>query len=91
MNKFYNNEQKNGIIFDEIKLTQEQINILKIKNHVMQYIKDNNNEEENKNNNNYNDFMNLNTNVKNEGFTSDLFNGLNLNFNINSNNDNNKN
>ena len=43
----------------------------------MQFIKDNNNEEENKNNNINNDFMNFNTNMKNEGITSDLFNGLN--------------
>jgi vacuolar-type H+-ATPase subunit F/Vma7 len=91
MNNFYNKEQKNNKIFDEIKLTQEQINVLKIKDHVLQYIKDNvNNEEENikdNNDNNNNAFMNMNNaSVKNEGFTSDLFNGLNLNFNMDSNN-----
>ena len=92
MNYFYNNEQKNGKIFDEIKLTKEQINALKIKDHVIQYIKENNNIEEEKtnfNNNNNIDFMNMNTNtntsIKNEGLTSDLFNGLNFNLNMNNN------
>ena len=96
MNYFYNNEQKNGKIFDEIKLTKEQINKLKIKDHVIQYIKENKNIEEDKtnfnnnnNNNNNIDFMNMNTNsntsIKNEGLTSDLFNGLNFNLNMNNN------
>ncbi len=97
MNDFYNKGQKNGKIFDEINLTQEQINKLKIKDHVLQYIKDNANKEEEKtisinmNDNNNNGLMNVNntTAVKNEGFTFDLFNGLNMDFNMNNNNNNN--
>ena len=41
MNKFYENEQKNNKIMEEIKLTKEQINKLKIKEHVMKYIQEN--------------------------------------------------
>ena len=98
MNDFYNKGQKNGKIFDEINLTQEQINKLKIKDHVLQYIKDKDNKEEEKTisiNINYknNGFVNINntTAVKNEGFTFDLFNGLNMDFNMNNNNNNNNN
>lgn len=48
MNDFYENIQKNGKISDEIKLTKDQINALKAKEHVLQYIRDNNNAEEEK-------------------------------------------
>lgn len=86
MNDFYENIQKNGKISDEIKLTKDQINALKAKEHVLQYIRDNNNAEEektNSNNNNDNGFMNMNMFNKNEELTSDLFSGLNMNFNNN--------
>ena len=90
MNDFYENVQKNGKISDEIKLTKDQINALKAKEHVLQYIRDNNNAEEekfnnNNNNNNDNGFMNMNMNMfnKNEELTSDLFSGLNMNFSNN--------
>ena len=92
MNYFYEKEQKNGKISEEIKLTEEQINTLKIKEHVLQYIKDNENNDEVKINNNTttSSFMDNNMFKKNEDFTSDLFNGLNLNFNNNNNNNNNE-
>jgi len=86
MNDFYEKIQKNGKISDEIKLTKDQINTLKTKEHVLQYIRDNNNAEEEKinNNNNYdNGFMNMNMLNKNEELTSDLFSGLNMNFSNN--------
>ena len=80
MNNFYNKE-KNGKISDEIKLTKNQIDKLKIKEHVIQYIKDNNtnNTEEVKANNSIDD------NKKNEGFSSNLFSGLNMNTDFNNN------
>jgi len=86
MNDFYEKIQKNGKISDEIKLTKDQINTLKTKEHVLQYIRDNNNADEEKinNNNNYdNGFMNMNMLNKNEELTSDLFSGLNMNFSNN--------
>ena len=98
MNQFYNEEQKNKKISEEINLTNEQINKLKIKEHVIQYIRENNNteEEENKiiknnNNDNSNNFIDKMMNKKNEDFTSDLFSGLNMNFNYNNFNEQNEN
>ena len=82
MNEFYNKEQKSGKISEEIKLAKDQINILKIKEHVIQYIKDNNDIEEEKI-----VINNDKSEKKNEGFSSDIFNGLNLNMDTNINND----
>ena len=77
MNTFYNNNQKSAKIFEEIKLTNEQINELKKKEYVLQYIKDNDVKEEEK--------------VLNE--KEDISNNINNNININKDNkldDNNK-
>ena len=41
MNHFYENEQKNNKILEEIKMTKEQINQLKLKEHVTKYIEEN--------------------------------------------------
>ena len=93
MNDFYNKEQKNGNISEEIKLTKDQINKLKIKDHVMQYIKDNDNVEEEKINDNHenNIFSEIKNDKNNENLSSNLFSGLNMNFNYNNFNDQNNN
>ena len=44
MNKFYENEQKNSKILEEIKLTKEQIDKLRLKEHVIKYIQENAND-----------------------------------------------
>ena len=80
MNKFYENEQKNSKILEEIKLTKEQIDKLRLKEHVKKYIqensddiKDTNNIEIQKTENDYN---------KNaEKISPNLFEGLNTNNN----------
>ena len=41
LNHFYENEQKNNKILEEIKMTKEQINQLKLKEHVTKYIEEN--------------------------------------------------
>ena len=70
MNTFYNNNQKSAKIFEEIKLTNEQINELKKKEYVLQYIKDNDVKEEEK--------------VLNE--KEDISNNISNNININKDN-----
>ena len=93
MNDFYNKEQRNGNISEEIKLTKDQIDKLKIKDHVIQYIKENNNIEEEKINDNIdnNIFTDITDIKKNEDFSSNLFSGLNMNYNYNNFNDQNEN
>ena len=80
MNKFYENEQKNSKILEEIKLTKEQIDKLRLKEHVIKYIQENANDIGDTNKNEIkkdeDDY-----NIKTEKISQNIFKGLNTNIN----------
>ena len=81
MNLFYENEQKNNKIMEEIKLNKEKINQLKLKEHVMKYIQESKDDIEDIDKNENKENENGENNLQKEEISSDLFNGLNLNNN----------
>ena len=80
MNYFYENEQKDSKILEEIKLTKEQIDRLRLKEHVIKYIQENANDIGDTNKNEIkkdeDDY-----NIKTEKISQNIFKGLNTNIN----------
>ena len=78
MNYFYENEQKDSKILEEIKLTKEQIDKLRLKEHVIKYIQENANDIGDTNKNEIkkdeDDY-----NIKTEKISQNIFKGLNTN------------